>query len=230
MSVVDELLGSAARVLTGIAEALTGTRLPWQGSGVATRGLTDPLRGGTALEEQLPGHVAAVSRGLRGQLRAAARIAAGLEADEDPLTDDGPPPAAHRPFMPVRGPLLTVRANLNLRSESFRHAIRLAAALAVASVLVTVLPLERGYWVALSTLVVLRPDYSGTMSRGIERILGTLVGSVAATVIAAELRPGPVGAGRPGRACPRSCPWRPSGPATPSSRRSSPATWSSSSP
>ena len=67
--------------------------LPWQGSGVATRGLTDPLRGGTALEEQLPGHVAAVSRGLRGQLRAAARIAAGLEADEDPLTDDGPPPA-----------------------------------------------------------------------------------------------------------------------------------------
>ena len=93
--------------------------------------------------------------------------------------------------MPVRGPLLTVRANLNLRSESFRHAIRLAAALAVASVLVTLLPLERGYWVALSTLVVLRPDYSGTMSRGIERILGTLVGSVAATVIAAELRPGP---------------------------------------
>jgi uncharacterized membrane protein YccC len=39
--------------------------------------------------------------------------------------------------------------------------------------------------------VVLRPDYRGTMSRGIERILGTLVGSVAATVIAAQLRPGP---------------------------------------
>jgi len=191
VSRVDELMGSAARVLTGIAEALTGTRLPWHGSGAATRGLTDPLRGATTLEEQLPGQVAAVSRGLRGQLRAAARIAAGLEADEDPLTDDGPPPAARRPFMPVRGPLLTVRANLNLRSESFRHAIRLAAALAVASVLVTVLPLERGYWVSLSTLVVLRPDYSGTMSRGIERILGTLVGSVVATVVAAELRPGP---------------------------------------
>ena len=87
--------------------------------------------------------------------------------------------------------MLTLRANLNLRSESFRHAIRLAVALAVASVLVTQLPLERGYWVALTTLVVLRPDYRGTMSRGIERILGTLVGSVVATVIAAQLRPGP---------------------------------------
>ena len=61
----------------------------------------------------------------------------------------------------------------------------------MASVLFTQLPLERGYWVALTTLVVLRPDYRGTMSRGIERILGTLVGSVAATVIAAQLRPGP---------------------------------------
>ena len=185
-------MASAGQTLTGIADALSSPNLPWRSSQEAAAGLTEPLRGGTALEERLPPDVAAVSRGLRGQMRAAARLVGRLDADEDSLTDDdATAPASRAPFIPVRGPVLTVRANLNLRSESFRHAIRLAVALAVASVLFTQLPLERGYWVALTTLVVLRPDYRGTMSRGIERILGTLVGSVVATVIAAQLRPGP---------------------------------------
>jgi uncharacterized membrane protein YccC len=192
LEVVDRLMTSAGQVLTGIADALSGPHLPWRSSQEAAAGLTGPLRGGTALEERLPPEVAAVSRGLRGQMRAAARLVGRLDADEDSLTDDdASAPTSRAPFIPVRGPVLTLRANLNLRSESFRHAIRLAVALAVASVLFTQLPLERGYWVALTTLVVLRPDYRGTMSRGIERILGTAIGSVVATVIAAQLRPGP---------------------------------------
>ena len=192
VEVVDRLMASAGQVLTGIADALSSPNLPWRSSQEAAAGLTEPLRGGTALEERLPPTSPRVSRGLRGQMRAAARLVGRLDADEDSITDDTASAAASRgPFIPVRGPVLTLRANLNLRSESFRHAIRLAVAVAVASVLFTQLPLERGYWVALTTLVVLRPDYRGTMSRGIERILGTLVGSVAATVIAAQLRPGP---------------------------------------
>jgi uncharacterized membrane protein YccC len=191
VAVVDQLLAAAERVLTGVAEALSSQSLPWLPSQETTAGLTEPLRGGTALEERLPPDVAAVSRGLRGQMRAAARLVGRLDADEDALTDESAAPAARAPSIPVRGALLTLRANLNLHSESFRHAIRLAVALAVASVLFTRLSLENGYWVALTTLVVLRPDYGSTMSRGIERILGTLLGSVVATVVAAELRPGP---------------------------------------
>ena len=76
---------------------------------------TEPLRGGTALEERLPPHVAAVSRGLRGQLRAAARLVGRLDADEDSLTHDRPAPPGQRPLPPGAWPVLTLRANLNLQ-------------------------------------------------------------------------------------------------------------------
>jgi hypothetical protein len=58
-----------------------------------------------------------VSRGLRGQMRAAARLVGRLDADEDSLTDDdASAPTSRAPFIPVRGPVLTLLANLNLRS------------------------------------------------------------------------------------------------------------------
>ena len=106
-AVVDQLLASAERVLTGIGDALATQGLParaWRRATApltttATTPLTEPLRGGTALEERLPPHVAAVSRGLRGQLRAAARIVGGLDADED-ATDRRPSRAAGATALP----------------------------------------------------------------------------------------------------------------------------------
>jgi uncharacterized membrane protein YccC len=85
----------------------------------------------------------------------------------------------------------TLRANLNLRSTTFRHAIRLGVALALTTALYRVIPLpvQRGYWMPLTALLVLRPDFSSTFTRGIARFLGTLLGAVLVTLLVVAVNP-----------------------------------------
>ncbi|WDL95942.1 FUSC family protein [Alicyclobacillus sp. ALC3] len=78
-----------------------------------------------------------------------------------------------------------VRTNFTLHSAIFRHAIRLTVALCIATVLYHVSPIPRGYWLPLTTLVILRPEFSATLTRGVTRVLGTLLGAVFATLMIA---------------------------------------------
>lgn len=97
------------------------------------------------------------------------------------------PPGTTLPGAPaggaVRRALTTLRAQLTPRSSAFRHATRLAVALMLAVVAYRVLPLGRGYWVPVTVLFVLRPDYLSTYSRGVGRALGTMLGVVIAATI-----------------------------------------------
>ncbi|MEO6005776.1 MAG: FUSC family protein [Opitutus sp.] len=43
--------------------------------------------------------------------------------------------------------------------------------------------LPHGYWLPLTMVIVLQPDYGSTRQRAAERVLGTLIGSVAASVL-----------------------------------------------
>ncbi|MCI0183234.1 FUSC family protein [Sulfoacidibacillus ferrooxidans] len=70
----------------------------------------------------------------------------------------------------------TLKANVTLRSSAFRHAIRLSGTLTVAVLLYRFLHLPRGYWIPLTALIILKPDFFTTFSRGSARILGTLLG------------------------------------------------------
>ena len=85
----------------------------------------------------------------------------------------------------------TIRANLTLRSAAFRHAIRLGITLAIATALykLTPLPIHNGYWTPLTALLVLRPDFSTTVVRGIARTLGTVLGAVLAAILVSQLAP-----------------------------------------
>jgi uncharacterized membrane protein YccC len=72
-------------------------------------------------------------------------------------------------------------ANLSFRSMAFRHAVRLALAVAGGSTLASGLHLGRPYWLAMTVAIVLKPDFVTTFSRGILRIVGTLIGLAIAT-------------------------------------------------
>ena len=54
------------------------------------------------------------------------------------------------------------------------------------------LAVPNGYWVPMTALLVLKPDFQQTLSRGIARVAGTLAGAAVATLLATLLRPGPV--------------------------------------
>ena len=45
------------------------------------------------------------------------------------------------------------------------------------------LGVQRGYWVALTILVVLRPDFAGTFQRSLMRVIGTIVGLLLALLV-----------------------------------------------
>jgi uncharacterized membrane protein YccC len=117
---------------------------------------------------------------LLGQLRAAFRLAT-LPAVK--FGDHDGPARRLKPVSPVRDALMMLHANLSLESTAFRHALRLAAALALSTAVYLATGLPRGFWMSITALLVLRPEYGETYIRGIARIVGTLVGAGVATLL-----------------------------------------------
>jgi len=77
----------------------------------------------------------------------------------------------------------------NFRPESllFRHALRVSLVCSLDVFLISVLHIDHGYWLLLTSLIVLQPHVSGTLRRGLERIVGTVGGGALAAILAATL-------------------------------------------
>jgi uncharacterized membrane protein YccC len=80
-----------------------------------------------------------------------------------------------------------LRANFSSRSLLLRHAVRVSLVCGVDVVLIFLLNIDHGYWLLMTSLIVLQPHVSGTMRRGAERIGGTVGGGILAAVLAAAL-------------------------------------------
>lgn len=115
-----------------------------------------------------------LARSLDGQLRRAARFATRFN-------DTSHIPSLHRTGKTdgsaQRFVLATLVAGMNTHSEGGRHALRLGLSVAVAETLALALHPNESHWIALTVLVVLKPDYGATLSRGIQRAVGTLLGA-----------------------------------------------------
>jgi uncharacterized membrane protein YccC len=79
----------------------------------------------------------------------------------------------------------TLHRELRWSSPICRHALRVAVIASLGYLLGKSLPPQHGYWVPLTAVMVLRPDFSRTYERGFARFAGTLVGvGIAGTVMA----------------------------------------------
>jgi hypothetical protein len=79
-----------------------------------------------------------------------------------------------------------LRSNLSFESQSARHALRFGAALASGVAVYWLLGMdEHGYWIPLTILFVMRPESDETDHRLILRAIGTVLGLILATAIAA---------------------------------------------
>lgn len=67
--------------------------------------------------------------------------------------------------------------NLSLKSGTFRHAIRLTAALLAGYVLSHLFPLGHSHWILLTIAVIVKPAYSITRQRNMQRLIGTFAGA-----------------------------------------------------
>lgn len=80
--------------------------------------------------------------------------------------------------------LQLLRDNLTRQSSAFRHSVRVAVALLVGFLLTIVLPYGHySYWMLLTILVIMKPAFSLTKQRNIERITGTFFGGLAGILI-----------------------------------------------
>lgn len=128
---------------------------------------------------RLPEPVNETGRAVDHALRHVAEVATSPDVDPRGIDDRLGRPAA----LGVR----TARAarNVVLSANSWRYGIRLALCIGIAQALVSLIPVPRSYWVALTITFVLKPDFGSVFNRALLRALGTVVGLVvAATVLA----------------------------------------------
>jgi uncharacterized membrane protein YccC len=136
----------------------------------------------------------AAARALAGQLRAVSvLLPVAVESNATrPVSMASMRSASRISKRGVRGAELIaqrMRANLTPDSDACRHALRLAIVVTVATGLAQSISLGRGYWVALTAVLVLRPEFSITFTRGVARAAGTVVGVGIATGIDVLVHP-----------------------------------------
>ncbi|MBV9988978.1 MAG: FUSC family protein, partial [Chitinophagaceae bacterium] len=85
---------------------------------------------------------------------------------------------SHQPLDPQ-----LVFDNLSLRSNIFRHSLRIAAAALFAYIISWFLPLGHGYWILLTVIVILKPGYGLTRTRNLERLGGTIIGALLGALV-----------------------------------------------
>jgi uncharacterized membrane protein YccC len=83
------------------------------------------------------------------------------------------------------GVVATFATVLTWRSIVFRHALRVGIATGAAVWLTEAFHLQRGYWVTFSAFIILQPYTTATLRKGLQRIVGTLLGGVLAAVAVA---------------------------------------------
>lgn len=91
---------------------------------------------------------------------------------------------------PARGSapwLDALRSSLTLRSVTFRHALRLALVVTIDIAVLHLTHIVHGYWLPMTSIIVLQPYTGETVRRSSERIGGTVAGAILAAVLAAAL-------------------------------------------
>ena len=105
------------------------------------------------------------------QLVEVARVANGAEVES----------LERRPPVPMRSSTRAVVSHLTLRSPWMRNALRSALGLGLAVWVVQVTDAQKGFWVLLGVISILRFDAVGTRRFAVQAVIGTVAGVVLAT-------------------------------------------------
>jgi uncharacterized membrane protein YccC len=182
---LDLIVTSLAQgvVAAGINERLTATREAIEALRAAAETTASPLAAARA---------GAAGAALAGQLRAVASLLPQA-VDEAPIRGSlavrSAGQVSRRGAHGAEAIVERMWANLTWRSDALQHAVRLAVVVSAAALIAHAVGIGRGYWAALTAVLVLRPEFSVTFTRGFGRAIGTFVGVGVATAIALAAHP-----------------------------------------
>lgn len=83
--------------------------------------------------------------------------------------------------------LEAIRSNFTLQSVVLRHALRLALVVTIDVLLLRLSNIKHGYWMPMTSIIVLQPYTGETIRRSGQRIGGTVAGAVLAAILAAAI-------------------------------------------
>lgn len=183
---VRELLAATGSVLDAVAHAVRGgepVRLPPEAMAALEVPATGPMLDGAA---------------RRAALRLMALVTDLVEATEGPVEAvdaEGRKEHRHlpRPTVPRLVPVVlrAVRREARWSSPVLRHAVRVSTVASGGYLLATALPWGHGYWAPMTSVMVMRPDFGQTYSRGVARFAGTVAGVLVGGLVLALAHPGP---------------------------------------
>jgi uncharacterized membrane protein YccC len=186
LSIASRLLNSIGNLLTSDKPVMDGPPILKELETLAEK-LREP-------DPDAPPAVAATARDARfqldalaGQLRSVLELAA--HSTPEGSAEFEREQSRRRWNLRLSGTLAKLRANLTLRSAACRHAVRLAGCVAVSEGLSWSLGWHRTYWIPMTVAIVLKPDFTSTFSRGVLRLVGTLIGILLTTALFLLLRP-----------------------------------------
>jgi len=126
------------------------------------------------------------ARNLVEQVRKAEKLIANLESNRAEKET-----ALEVRFLPEAEPLhfwRTIRSNLSFESDGFRHALRLGFIAVLGQTIATGLHLPRGYWITVTILFILKPNFGGTLQRAVLRLTGTVLGGLIAAALSLTIQ------------------------------------------
>jgi uncharacterized membrane protein YccC len=170
------LIGEAVTALT-----IEGSRPPPEVSATLDA-LADTIRAG-APPPKMP-QLATSTPGLRAlqdELYGVARVLSGKLAYRGELFEPRPPLRER----------LSALADRLIGKSALIFSVRLMACVGVAGIMTEVLPLARSYWVILTVVIVLKPDFGSVFVRAVQRGIGTVLGAVLGAAILALVPYGP---------------------------------------
>lgn len=83
--------------------------------------------------------------------------------------------------IPQKIPL--VRIELSWRSFAFRFALRLALAMGLGIAIYKIFNIPHGYWIAMTVMIILQPEFGATLTKAFRRIKGTILGAAFGSLI-----------------------------------------------
>lgn len=159
----DKLLKALSKAKKSIAEYVDDIQLPKAREGaLVIRNLYD-------YQEQLFGEIRAIRR-VMANVNDASKVSLKRHYTDQFLTLE-----EYR--------LNVIVQNFSWDSTLFRHALRFTTAILFAFILGTVLDIRNTYWILMTIIVIMRPNYGLTKERSKDRIIGTLIGAAIAIAI-----------------------------------------------
>lgn len=84
--------------------------------------------------------------------------------------------------------IAALRSQFTPRSVIFRHALRVSVVAALGTAAIQLWQIPHGFWLPMTSLIILQPDYGGTLNRAFQRTVGTAAGAALAGALIETLR------------------------------------------